>query len=169
MLIVRDARPEDAMEVARIHVRSWQVAYRDLLPDDYLQSLRPEDRAARYSFGDTRPGQPATILAVIDEAIRGFATIGAARDEDRRGWGELYALYVAPEAFGTGMGRALIAEARRRLAGRGFTEAALWVLADNHRATRFYGADGWQPDGGRQPFEIGGTILDEVRYRRSVG
>ena len=156
------------MEVARVHVRSWQVAYRDLLPDDYLRSLRPEDRAARYTFGASRPEQPATILAVVDGAIHGFATTGPARDTDAMGWGEVYALYVAPEAFGTGLGRALMAEARRRLTTRGFTEAVLWVLADNPQAIRFYRADGWQPDGRRETFELGGIFVAEVRYRRSV-
>jgi hypothetical protein len=33
---MREAQPQDAAEVARVHVRSWQVAYRGLFPDDYL-------------------------------------------------------------------------------------------------------------------------------------
>src|SRR5882672_8389445 len=47
---VRLAEPDDAIAVARVHVRSWQVAYRTLLPDDYLNQLRPEDRAQKYDF-----------------------------------------------------------------------------------------------------------------------
>ena len=47
VLTVRRATPEDAAGVAGVHVRSWQVAYRGLLPDDYLDGLRPEDRMAR--------------------------------------------------------------------------------------------------------------------------
>lgn len=38
------------MAVARVHVRSWQVAYRGLIPDGYLDRLCPEDRAVRYDF-----------------------------------------------------------------------------------------------------------------------
>ena len=30
-----------------VHVRSWQVAYRGLFPDDYLDGLRAEDRLAQ--------------------------------------------------------------------------------------------------------------------------
>ena len=48
--LIRPAGPDDALAVARVHVRSWQVAYRTLLPDEYLDGLRPEERARRYTF-----------------------------------------------------------------------------------------------------------------------
>jgi len=49
-MILRPAEPRDALEVARVHIRTWQVAYRGLVPDEYLDSLNIEDRAARYDF-----------------------------------------------------------------------------------------------------------------------
>jgi GNAT superfamily N-acetyltransferase len=52
------------MAVARVHVRSWQAAYRGLLPDDYLDQLRPEDRAHCYDFASLDPLKPRTIVAV---------------------------------------------------------------------------------------------------------
>jgi hypothetical protein len=55
VISVREAKPQDAADVAGVHVRSWQVAYRGLFPDDYLDGLRAEDRMARYTFGDVRP------------------------------------------------------------------------------------------------------------------
>jgi hypothetical protein len=44
-MFLRPAEPSDASAVARVHVRSWQAGYRNLLPDQYLDGLRPEDRA----------------------------------------------------------------------------------------------------------------------------
>ena len=41
---LRRAVPGDENEVAEVHVRSWQVAYRGLLPDAYLDALRPAGR-----------------------------------------------------------------------------------------------------------------------------
>lgn len=70
---LRWARPGDEMAVAAVHVRSWQVAYRGLVPAEYLDGLRPEERAARYSFADRLPGRPATMLAVDGDRILGFA------------------------------------------------------------------------------------------------
>jgi len=93
-LQIRPAEPDDALAVARVHVRSWQVAYRTLLPDEYLDGLRPEERAGRYVFGSLDPLTPATIVASEAGAIRGFATTAPARDADVPDHGELWALYV---------------------------------------------------------------------------
>jgi hypothetical protein len=40
--------------------------------------LRAEDRAARYTFDRPEADAPATIVAVEDGSIRGFATTGRA-------------------------------------------------------------------------------------------
>src|SRR5580704_17872478 len=66
MLHVRPARPDDAGAVAAVHVRSWQVGYRGLLPDAYLEGLRPEDRMDHYTFGATDPEVPSTMVAAED-------------------------------------------------------------------------------------------------------
>jgi len=81
VLSVRPATPEDAAGVAGVHVRAWQTAYRGLLPDEYLDALRAEDRMARYRFDVAGPDQPATIVAVDGGVICGFATTGPAWDD----------------------------------------------------------------------------------------
>jgi GNAT superfamily N-acetyltransferase len=153
--------------VAGVHVCSWQAAYRGLLPDEYLDALRAEDRARRYTFGLVGPDHPATTLALEGDALRGFATTGPARGE-AQGAGEVYAIYVDPKAWGRGVGRALMADARSRLSGLGFTEALLWVLTGNDRAERFYRADGWRPDGPRREEDIWGIRVSNIRYRRPL-
>ncbi len=170
---MRDAQPDDAGAVAGVHVRSWQVAYSGLLSDEYLDRLDADERRVAYRFGDPRPGRPATIVAVDDGAIRGFATMGPARDPEpagrsTAGTGELYAIYVDPPWWGTGVGRALIAEARARLSRYHFAQAVLWVLIGNDRAQRFYEADGWRPDGGRREETVWGVPVDEARHRRQL-
>lgn len=167
MLTVRSAEPGDALQVAQVHVRSWQAGYRDLLPSSYLDGLRPEDRAGRYRFGGSSPDDPTTIVVEDDGAIRGFATTGRAADVDGREVGELLALYVDPDCWRQGVGRRLLHVARQRLAD-GLDQAILWVLAGNERAERFYRADGWRADGGRRQDEVWGIGVDEVRYRRAL-
>jgi len=167
-VLLRPARPADAMEVAHVHVRSWQAAYRGLLPDDVLDGLRPEDRAARYTFGSTDPAQPATLVAVVGGAIRGFATTMPTADEEVPDAGQLGALYVDPICWGDGVGRALIEAVRGRLVGAGFGHAVLWVLLGNRRAIRFYERDGWRADGSVRQEVVWGVPVDEVRYRRRL-
>ncbi|MGH8317138.1 MAG: GNAT family N-acetyltransferase [Steroidobacteraceae bacterium] len=165
-MILRLAVPADAMAVARVHVRAWQAAYRGLMPDDYLDGLRAEDRAPRYDFAGRDPARPRTWVAVEADSILGFAAISPARDEDVTGQGELCALYVEPDRWGRGIGRALASEARSDLSRLGFARALLWVVAGNARAEQFYRADGWSPDGLHRARQVGGVTVDTLRYNR---
>ena len=47
-LILRLAGPLDAYGLAEMHVATWQVAYRGLLPDDYLDGLTVAARVERW-------------------------------------------------------------------------------------------------------------------------
>lgn len=167
-MLIRPAKTQDAMAVARVHVRSWQAAYRGLLPAEYLEGLKPEDRAARYTFEDPDPAKPFTIVAEDDGPIAGFATTAPARDADADGCGELYALYVDPDCWGRGIGAELIKAARARLIDLGFKQATLWVMKGNARAERFYRLDGWQADGHDRSETLWGVTVNELRYRRGL-
>ncbi len=166
---LRPAEPDDAMAVARVHVRSWQVAYRTLLPDDYLDQLRPEDRAKTYDFANLDPLKPRTIVAADEGMILGFATTMPSRDTDLPEHGELCALYVHPDKWGQGIGAALIAAARANLLALGYRKALLWVLVGNTRAERFYRIDQWVADGLRRTDSgWAGIVINEVRYQRGL-
>jgi GNAT superfamily N-acetyltransferase len=154
---LRPAIPADALAVARIHVRAWQAGYRGLLPAAYLDGLRAEDRAARYTFD--RLDGPRTTVAVIDGAIAGFATVSG---------DELSALHVDPDAWRRGIGSALIARARADLAAAGAVEAHLWLLVGNTRAQQFYERDGWTSDGTRRSDIVWGAQVDELQFRRRL-
>jgi GNAT superfamily N-acetyltransferase len=167
-MLLRAAKPGDAMDVARVHVRSWQAGYRGLLPDAYLDGLRPEERAARYNFASENVRDTVTIVAVDSKVICGFATTSPARDLDVPEDGELCALYVDPEWWGRGVGRTLIEAARLRLVEMEFGSAVLWLLAGNARADRFYRRHDWIPDGLRRSESMWGVAVDEVRYRRAL-
>jgi ribosomal protein S18 acetylase RimI-like enzyme len=167
MLTLRPAIPADALAVATVHIRAWQEGYRGLIADEYLDSLRAEDRAARYTLGSADPDAPSTVVAERDGVVRGFATIGPCREAGPE-TGELLALHVDPSAWGMGAGKALIADARARLHARGFTEAVLWVLVGNERAQRFYRIDGWRPDEVERTVEIWGVEIFDTRFRREL-
>jgi GNAT superfamily N-acetyltransferase len=159
-VVIRSAVPDDALAVATVHVRAWQQGFKDLLPADYLAKLQPADRAQRYTFGITDGSKPQTIVAVISDAIAGFATTGIAD-----GAPLLHALYVDPDRWGSGVGRALITEAKKDLRRTGRREAFLWSMVGNARADRFYTADGWQLVGEPKIEQVWGTAVHEQRYR----
>jgi len=167
-VVVRDATAEDALAVATVHVRAWQAGYRGLLADEYLDALRPEDRAARYTFGADQPGHRLTMVATVNATLLGFVTTGASRNPHDVNAGEVMALHVDPDAWGRGIGKLLLTEGCARLASLGFATGVLWVLAGNERAQHFYRANGWEPDGGELTEEIWGVRLKELRFRRDL-
>jgi ribosomal protein S18 acetylase RimI-like enzyme len=167
---VREARRGDELPVAELHVRSWQEAYRELMPADFLAALDPRDRAARYDFEGGEEG-PTTVVAVrlgAAEEVVGFVSFGPSRDADTVGLGEVYALYVDPDRHQGGVGRTLMADARRRLGEAGLSEAILWVLDGNHRARGFYEREGWSPDGATRVEQPYGIVSNVSRFRRTL-
>jgi GNAT superfamily N-acetyltransferase len=170
---IRRALADDALGVATVHVRSWQAAYRGLMPDGYLDQLDVERRRAGWERSIAETDWPRSGTLVATEAngnVVGFAHIGPARDDDLDPAviGELAAIYASPEAWGSGVGRRLMAAAVNVLRDAVFTDAILWVLEGNDRAQRFYEMGGWQLDGATQDIVIADTTLVEVRYRLAL-
>lgn len=169
---IRRAEVGDAAAVAVVHVRSWQAAYRSLLPQDFLDGLDPGPRSAWWErvLGATRWPELGTFVVEEAGAVIGFAHVGPTRDADLDSVrvGEISAIYLLSEAWGQGFGRQLMTAALGTLGAAGFGEAALWVLDTNDRARSFYQAGGWSPDGAAQQNDLGGVTLSEVRYRRPL-
>jgi GNAT superfamily N-acetyltransferase len=167
---IRRALADDALGVATVHVRSWQAAYRGLMPDAFLDQLDIERRRAGWERSIAETDWPRSGTLVATEAngtVVGFANIGPARDGDGDPLviGELAAIYLLPEAWGSGIGRRLMLAAVNVLRDAGFAEAILWVLEGNERAQRFYEIGGWQLDGVTKDAQIADMSLPEVRYR----
>lgn len=160
-MLVRAAVPEDAEAIAAVHVRAWQVAYAHVFPPEKLAGLDEAARARQW-----REGLEADWHALVLDDLSGFASVGPSREVS--GEGELYAIYVSSEHWGTGRGRALMDAALAALREAGFEDAILWVLEDNPRARRFYEAAGWRLDGTVKEDEFLDTPVREVRYRISL-
>jgi ribosomal protein S18 acetylase RimI-like enzyme len=167
-ILIRPAEPSDALAVARIHVRAWQSGYRGLLAQEYLDQLKPEDRAPRYDFANSDLAKPKTFVAIDGNVVVGFATVAPAKEADLVDHGELNALHVDPDRWQSGIGTTLILEAQQILFARGFRRAILWVLAGNERAERFYRRHGWSADGQRRSDIVWGIAADEIRYSRAL-
>jgi GNAT superfamily N-acetyltransferase len=159
---VRQATGADGDAVEAIRVRGWRTAYRHVFPADELDRIPIDGSRWRGRF-DEPPAGWSTFVAERDGAVIGFASVGPSRDE--RGVGELYAIYVDPDAWSTGAGRVLIERCEEQLRAE-YAEATLWVLEDNPRARRFYERAGWGLDGMRKSEEWLGVRADEVRYRK---
>ena len=156
----------DAPQIAAIHVRSWQVAYSGILSSEFLDSLSTERRTAQWQ-DILHKQESQTLVAHLPEGIAGFVSYGHWRDEHASELqGEIWALYAKPEAWGSGVGRALLGAAVRELRSLGRQSVLLWVLAKNTRGVRFYENFGFKPvHGSSKLFELGGRQVEEVCLR----
>jgi ribosomal protein S18 acetylase RimI-like enzyme len=166
--MIRLAQPSDVPEVAAVHVRAWQVAYRGHLPDSYLSALDPVQRAVRWSRVVVDP-EVTMFVAVDSPSVVGFCSLMSSRDGDApRSTGEIATLYVDPRHWRRGVGRALVDSVVIAALERGFQAMSLWVLATNAPARAFYESLGFSPDGqSKVDFRVG-PPLHEVRYQRNV-
>ena len=167
---IRGPGPADATGIAEVHVATWQSAYAGIFPDDFLSAMSVEHRAEVWNRILEEATDGAGLhVAVAGDRIVGFAHGGPSRDTDARDAAEVYAVYVLPEYWGTGVGRALHDALVAELTAGAATEATLWVLEPNHRARAFYEREGWKYDGRAETIERGDTAVQELRYRRSLG
>jgi len=161
---IADASPEDCRAVAQVHVASWQAAYAGILAPEFLAALSVDRReeAWRQVLSE---GRSQLLLGREEASVIGFSSFGASRDAGappRRG--ELWALYVHPDAWSTGAGRRLWQATQQRLLAQGYSSVSLWVLEHNARAIAFYLAAGFAIEAASaKEFELGGTRVREVR------
>jgi GNAT superfamily N-acetyltransferase len=126
---VRALEAQDINHLARLWHEGWNDAHGKLAPDGLVKARTLELFRERLvaALDDPRvigpPGAPFGLCMIKDD--------------------ELYQLYVARQARGTGAAAALIADGEARLAARGFATVWLACAIGNNRAARFYEKCGW--------------------------
>jgi GNAT superfamily N-acetyltransferase len=172
---VRPAVVDDADAIARVQVRSWQAAYRGFMPDEVLDSLdvAAGARQQRERLGQLPPGAACFVATDAGGQTVGFAQVGdyfaqVGDYEEGDGSGQVYAIYVAPEHWSTGAGRALMAAALDFLTAGGPRPVRLWALDGNERARRFYERCGFVADGAVGSHNVRGELeVPIIRFSRA--
>jgi len=163
---IRPASPEDAADLATMHVASWRETYPGLLPDSMLASLSVDKRMAMWKqvIGDTpSPGATRVYIAEIDGKIVGFGSCGNQRTRTLRegGYdGEISAIYVLKAFQRRALGRRLLFAMASDLLERGFGAMSLWVLRDNTPARSFYERYGAQVVGEKEESQPDGVLIE---------
>lgn len=168
---VRYASLDDSAAIAAIHVDSFLATY-----PHYPTTRRSTETslAGRMALWDSRVRAPAagqfTLVARHEGRLGGFIYCGPTTDSDDNGRtvGQILSVHVSPALVGRGVGRRLMAEALAALGAAGYRTASLWVVADNHRARRFYERLGWRHDGAvrQEALAVSGEEGDEVEVVR---
>lgn len=183
-IVVRPVVASDADAVGSIHVRAWQAGYAGLFDAAYLAGLSIPERqktwAARLADGGKGlvPGARMFVaLDPVDGHVCAWIAAGPARASAAGvgaavplppSWGEIISLNAEPEAWGRGIGSALLAEGVAELRRRGCERAVLWALQGNKRGLRFYEREGWKTDGETKVESRDGQKVDTIRLQREL-
>ena len=108
-MLIRKARKEDAVSIAKISVITWKKIYADLIDKVILETRTVTPK--RISQWENRISQPEnTVIYVAEEnnKILGYLWGGDGRDNRFFEKKEIYALYVLPDFQKKGIGSLLV-------------------------------------------------------------
>jgi ribosomal protein S18 acetylase RimI-like enzyme len=143
-LSVRLARPEDAADLARIYIESWQDTYAGVISHALLGAMSLKGHTARWQAAIKSSDKGSGAVLVAEDANHGaigLCSLGAARDGSLGFDGEIYTLYVDPAFLGRGTGRTLLTGAFETFKDRKLRSCLVWAHAKNN-ACFFYEAMG---------------------------
>ncbi len=144
-ITIRLAVPADAPDMAEIHMRSWEVAYKDMMSPDYIRS-KNATRLELYKRVITDKNENAYVIAKDGETV-GIMRVASPQDDDLGDdYCELHYLYLHPDFFRLGIGTKAVqfAFGKGRELGKKFM--SVWVFADNENSIRFYEKCGFSAD-----------------------
>lgn len=161
---IRKATKDDAKGIAKVHVRSWQETYQGIVSEDYLDSLKVEDRESLWekSLSQSVDTSPVFVAVNPEGEIIGFASFGKERSGKFKADGELYAIYILKKYQRGKLGLMLLQAGLDTLLKQKYHSMLVWVLADNE-SRRFY--ESLQPEkAGEEIVKIAGGEYIEVAY-----
>ena len=139
MIKTRIATTEDIEKISHVLAAIWKSAYRGIVDDNYLDSLRYDhwvDFLTAALNGDV------IFVMVLEEnqEIIGASIIGKSEKENEA---HIRSLYLLPDKIGRGYGHAFYSEIEKEIIDRGFSKCLIDVLSNNKRAIGFYEAHGF--------------------------
>jgi len=157
MINIRPAEQTEVDELAQVWFDAWRDAHAQIVPAELarLRTLENFRERMQKELPNIRvagsPGEPVGFCLVKDN--------------------ELYQLFVAARARGTGIAAALMADGEALLAESGVETAWLACAIGNERAARFYEKCGWRRTGTmtNEAETSEGTFLLQVwRYEKTL-
>jgi GNAT superfamily N-acetyltransferase len=156
-LEVRQAVAADGVAIGEAHAASWLAAYGGIFEVDFLDAAAESRRTGwPRKIRDALASPDLLLVGIRNGRVVAFAHSVAAQAS---GVAEITGFYCHPDAWGTGVSGALMADTKRTLAHK-FGHALLWTLRDAARARRFYEKMG---------FELTGNTRDNALTNWTTG
>ena len=136
---IRLNRLEDQEQMAKIKVNSWQKTYKNIIDEQYLNSLNIEEQTTKYiaSFDDYKN---CVLVAINKEnnQVIGYSCFDSNEKEEYNADCEIVSLYIDPNFTNKGIGTSLFRETIKYLKGYNKRNMLIWCLKENKNALEFY-------------------------------
>jgi len=163
---IRLAVPADAPRMAEIHARSWEAAYKDIIPMEYIKQ-KNATRPALWQRVIT--GENDRHYVILSDGITaGIMTVAPPKDDDvGDNFYELHGLYLHPDYYRQGIGTQAMEFAFTKARSLGKTAMTVWVFVENVNSIEFYEKCGFSADGKTNIHDYG-KVVESIRMRRGI-
>src|SRR5438309_2968461 len=158
-IALRPATAADATTLLEIQREASLAAFPHIFPPGLYPF--PSDQVLRKWLEQLAAPDSRVVIAERNGHPVGAAAYGPRRFDQ---------LWIVPSEWGSGLSQVVYDEVLRGLLELSSGVCRLWVLAENHRARRFYERRGWRADGRRMrtPYpptpELVGYSLDIAEH-----
>jgi ribosomal protein S18 acetylase RimI-like enzyme len=163
---IRKAIPEDAYNFTVCVISSWQSAYKNIVPKEYLEKMlvEKEKRVEKYKNDIKNSGDRGYYCVMYAERMVGIIVINIEHNEDKSSIGEIWAIYLIEEFCGKNYGKILLDFAISELKRMEQKEIVLWVFEENYRARHFYAKNNFSYNGIKREVDWYGKPLVQLQY-----
>ncbi len=155
---------DDIPEISSIYAQSWKKAYKGLINQNYLDSLKYDFWVPLFEKS-LKDGGPLKLIAATEKGrIIGALSYQKSQDKEFTGYLEIVSLYIHPEFFNKGYGGTLINSIKSMAEKEKNKGLFLWVMTENKNARAFYEKSGFMPLNDFISFKISGNDITNIRY-----
>lgn len=144
---VRPLGEEDWQQYRDIRLTALQES-----PEAFVATREQEEALDERAWRE-RMRRSRRLVAERDGMPLGVVSLGQG-DPDREYTSELFGLWVAPEARGTGVAWKLVEAGAAQALADGHSHLGYWVGTDNGRAVAFASSFGFRPTDTRRPMRV---------------
>lgn len=123
----------NALEYAKINIKSWVESYKNIVDEDYLESINTinelQNRKAAL-INNLKDGSLRYLLKVNNEYV-GIFRVRKTKYEGYEDYGELGSLYLQNKVKKNGYGKIMFDRAKRELSQMGYEKMIVGCLEEN--------------------------------------
>lgn len=161
--MIRRAKENDARKIAEISVFGWLEAYKDILSEEFLNSMSIDKKEIKAKNEILEGIMDIFVYEDENQDILGFCKFGDEREKENNCDCELYAIYVLPTVKRNGIGSKLLNFIKEKNINENKKNMCLWCLKDNIQGKSFYEKNFGVVNKVRN-IEIGNNNVEEISY-----